>query len=115
MKKVRTSLWVPVYKEGLDPTQKSRPVFITYVVNPVGSKTLYGIKEIKDAHHGLVYSVDGVIPLNADMDQIIVAADKKQVEFAKVELKVDVTKPKPKPKPKPVEPSDPRQSVFDIP
>jgi hypothetical protein len=86
-KKVRTTLWVSM---GSMRGQKSRPVLIVYRVNPMGSKTLYGVESITDARTNEEYDIEGTLSLNGDMDMAIAAADPKQVAFAKKELGVDL-------------------------
>lgn len=98
MKRVRAMLWVPMQTEG-GTKQRSRPVFIDYTVNSVGSKTLYEVQAITDARGGEEYDVESTLPINGDMDVIIAAADPKQLAFAKKELGVDLKNP---PKKKPV-------------
>jgi hypothetical protein len=87
MKTVRGALWVSM---GNMRGQKSRPVLIGYRVNPIGSKTLYGVESITDARTGEEYDIEGTLSLNGDMDVIIAAADPKQVAFARKELGVDL-------------------------
>lgn len=106
LKRVRTLLWVPHHTDG-GVKQKCRPCFIDYVVNSVGSKTLYGVEAITDARGGEEYDVEATLPLNGDMDAIIAAADPKMREFSKRELGVDLkTPPKKKPVKKPVQKVD---------
>jgi hypothetical protein len=87
MKTVRATLWVSM---GSMRGQKSRPVLIGYHVNPMGSKTLYGVEFITDARTDEEYDIEGTLSLNGDMDATIAAADPKQVEFARRELHIDL-------------------------
>lgn len=106
MKRVRTVLWVPFQTEG-GMKQKCRPCFIDYTVNSIGSKTLYEVEAITDARTGDSYDPEATLPINGDMDVIIAAADPKQVEFARRELKTDLKNPpKKKPVKKPVQMSE---------
>jgi hypothetical protein len=99
-KQVRATLWVSM---GSMRGQKSRPVLIGYHVNPMGSKTLYGVESITDARTDEEYDIEGTLSLNGDMDALIAAADPKMREFAKRELGVTLGAPtKKKPIKKPI-------------
>ncbi len=94
----RIVLWVA--QEG-SYGQESRPCNVAYELNPIGSHFLYRIDSITDAWLPKAYSVASVISLNGCLDQLLVAANEAQCEFAKQELGYDPKKVKPsKPKPK---------------
>ncbi len=96
MKKVRAQIWI---SQSSDRGQLSRPCWIEYEVNPIGSKTLYGIHRIVDARTMVIYDLESTLSINDNMDATIAAADPKQVAFARRELHIDLKNP---PKKKPV-------------
>lgn len=95
MKQVRAQIWVSL---SSDRGQASRPVILTYSVNPIGSSSLYKVLSIVDARTEEEYEVESTLSLNACIDAEIAKANPAMREFSKRELGIDLrNQPKKKP------------------